>query len=274
MMHFNPSQLDELAETTEWLIECVDTLASTNTTLQEYATQHSIHRHALIAYEQLQGRGRQHKKWHAKAGETLMLSLGWTSKLSLTQLTQGISLVIGLSLVEAIANQPQTSLSALKLKWPNDLLLLEKKVGGILIDVAKSSFASQAGSTTLIIGIGLNWLSPPIHEVPDGIGLDKLLPTHQQSTRHALLKALIIRITQNLLRFETDGFQPFRHDWMKYHIWAENTPISWIKNAQTHNGTLHRLDERGIIWVTPLGHSSPVPLGEHAYTLRVRKEAS
>lgn len=273
MMRFNLAKLEQLNRETHWNVSLIESLPSTNTHLQKQAAQSSIHRHALTTYEQTAGRGRHQKTWHANPGETLMISLGWTFPLPLQRITQGISLVIGLSILESILELCPSPKLPLRLKWPNDLLLDEKKLGGILIEIAKNPEHDTTRSTTLIIGIGLNWVSPPQSDVPQGIGLDKILPVSEQSTRHALLKALIIRINHNLECFKEHGFQPFRQDWMKHHIWSEYTPISWMEASDRHQGILHHLDEQGVVWVIPSGQHAPVALGEQAYTLRHRKDA-
>jgi BirA family biotin operon repressor/biotin-[acetyl-CoA-carboxylase] ligase len=103
---------------------------------------------ACIADSQNAGRGRRGRVWHSPAGSNIYMSLGWEFKNSAAELG-AFSLLIGVALVRALK---RIGISQAKLKWPNDVLIDNKKLAGILIETQNR----QDGSLAVVIGIGLN----------------------------------------------------------------------------------------------------------------------
>ncbi|MES2208064.1 MAG: biotin--[acetyl-CoA-carboxylase] ligase [Pseudomonadota bacterium] len=264
------TELLAIAHKNHWHLHYNQEIDSTNTQLAHLAKHENIHRHAWLADLQLQGRGRQGKTWHAQAGHTFMCSIGWQVPLPLHQVARGSSLLIGLTLVQVL----NTFGIQAHVKWPNDLFLQGKKLAGILVEVAHHN----AHHTTLIIGMGLNWITPALPSLEDSattlspsIGLTEALPSFSEKERYVFFDRLLIQLNHNLTLFGEDGFASFRYDWNQSHIWAVGTPVSWKEHDQTYEGFLDTLDEHGCLWVTQHnGHR--VPLGEHAYTLRLKKD--
>jgi len=120
---------------------------STNLFLQNYREKTQEKVCLAIADYQTLGRGRQGRKWVSPIGQNLTFSLGYRFELPLHSLST-LSLRAGLAIRDALLTKPFD----IKLKWPNDLFLYEKKLGGILIQL----FSEAHGITTAIIGIGLN----------------------------------------------------------------------------------------------------------------------
>lgn len=106
--------------------------------------QHDLQPCLLIAEHQTHGRGRQGRAWHSTAGASLTFSLSLPLEVPDWS---GLSLVVGAAIAEAL----DPGGTRLGLKWPNDLWLDERKLGGILIETV------PAGNTRMaIIGVGLN----------------------------------------------------------------------------------------------------------------------
>ena len=104
---------------------------------------------AIFAEQQTSGRGRSGKTWESPANVNIYLSFGWYSSLKLSDL-EGLSLASGVE----ISNHLEPIIGeSLKLKWPNDLFLSEKKTGGILVETT----TNQKG-TSIVVGVGLNVL--------------------------------------------------------------------------------------------------------------------
>ena len=91
---------------------------------------------------QTKGRGRMQREWKMERGRSMALSLGLRLP---PQKMVGLSLVVGLGVVKALGRDD------ISIKWPNDLMLGEQKVGGILIESH-----SQGAEAEVAIGIGLN----------------------------------------------------------------------------------------------------------------------
>ncbi|MDD0810946.1 biotin--[acetyl-CoA-carboxylase] ligase [Curvibacter sp. RS43] len=149
----------------DFSVEVLPEIDSTNTELMRRARAGRDERVLLVAERQTAGRGRLGRVWQsgvegslgeaAEGPPSLMMSLGlplaprdWS----------GLSLAVGLSLVESLDPDGR---SGLGLKWPNDLWLQDRKVGGILIETAGAG-AVAAGQAVppryVVIGIGLNVL--------------------------------------------------------------------------------------------------------------------
>jgi BirA family biotin operon repressor/biotin-[acetyl-CoA-carboxylase] ligase len=162
----------------------------------------------LVAEQQNAGRGRMGRHWHSAAGAGLTFSLGlplqpadWS----------GLSLAVGVSLAESL--EPATGQRpALQLKWPNDLWLNQRKLGGILVETA-----SWGAQRYVVIGVGLNVL-PPASDF--AASADAALPPPVDATSlQALwpgvdapwaLQAVAAPLVAAVLAFEQHGFAPFQ----------------------------------------------------------------
>ncbi len=147
-------------------LQARETLPSTNDEAQTLMTQGAAAGTAVIALQQSQGKGSQGKQWRSPPGG-LYLSLGLRPNLPATA---GHRLTLGSAWgIVNILNQQLAlpSNSKLQIKWPNDLLLQGKKLGGILTESKlRSGLIHQA-----VIGIGLNWRNPVS---PPGISLNSI----------------------------------------------------------------------------------------------------
>ena len=101
--------------------------------------------HVIIAEKQTLGRGRQGKKWSSPDSGNIYMSICTENDLS----SMPISLIAGLACKNAI--DKMSSQSIIMLKWPNDILLNNKKIGGILVEKE-----SNQKKIRTIVGIGIN----------------------------------------------------------------------------------------------------------------------
>lgn len=182
-------------------VEILPEIDSTNTELMRRARAGQLDPVLLVAERQMAGRGRLGRDWvstqegssDSRSGGVpgLTFSLG----LPLSPLDwSGLSLAVGLSLAQSL--HPQ-----LKLKWPNDLWLDDRKVGGILIETA-----SVGQDRFVVIGIGLNIVAP----AADGLrtppaGLREVLPNVQAPD---VLLHILLPLVQAIQRFAEKGFGP------------------------------------------------------------------
>lgn len=106
----------------------------------------------VVAEEQLSGRGRSGRTWSSPPGLGLWFSV--LLRPSGRCETATLPLRIGLGLARVL--DPFTRHDAVSIKWPNDLLLRGRKLGGILCERSW-----QAGSGVLVVGVGINVLHRP-----------------------------------------------------------------------------------------------------------------
>jgi len=175
-------------------VEILPRIDSTNTELMRRARAGQLDPVLLVAEQQTAGRGRMGREWLSDQqglGDTLTFSLG----LCLTPHEwSGLSLAVGLSLAQTL--HPE-----LRLKWPNDLWLEDRKLGGILIETTSVDTARF-----VVIGVGLNIAlqlgaglrTPPaaLHELMQGVQAADVL------------EHIALPLVRAVLRFSDLGFGP------------------------------------------------------------------
>ena len=129
----------------------IDVLFDTDSTsrrLTDRFGQPDLHRHIVLAEGQHDGKGRRGRTWVSPFARGLYLSLGWHFTMSPASLN-ALSLASGVALVRALNGLDMTGIF---LKWPNDLVCADKKLGGILLEARSET----AASCDVVIGIGIN----------------------------------------------------------------------------------------------------------------------
>ncbi|MEJ6021445.1 biotin--[acetyl-CoA-carboxylase] ligase [Ramlibacter sp. PS4R-6] len=178
-------------------VEVLPEVDSTNTELMRRARAGRTEPVLLVAEHQTAGRGRLGRNWASAPGDSLTFSLG----LMLAPAAwSGLSLAVGVALAETL--HPRV-----RIKWPNDLWLDDRKLAGILIETA-SSTADANGPRYAVIGVGINVARPPA----DGLatppaGLDEVMP---QARARDVLVRLARPLVEAVKAFETFGFAPFQ----------------------------------------------------------------
>ncbi|HTT04129.1 MAG TPA: biotin--[acetyl-CoA-carboxylase] ligase [Steroidobacteraceae bacterium] len=155
------------------------------------------------------GRGRRTRRWFAPPGGALCLSLSW-SFTCLPAHIAALSLAVGVCVLRALRN---TGRSGCALKWPNDIVLDGRKLGGILIELR----AEGSGPALVVVGIGLNVaLGPKLSAAVRASGTEAAdlgALGEGPCDRNQLAAALIATCVAGLVRFEQDGFRSFMAEW-------------------------------------------------------------
>ncbi|MBT3437519.1 MAG: bifunctional biotin--[acetyl-CoA-carboxylase] ligase/biotin operon repressor BirA [Oceanospirillaceae bacterium] len=213
-------------------------LASTNQTLMQRVQQEPIHGQVVLAEVQTKGRGRLGRQWQSPFGQNIALSLGWRFAGGAAAL-EGLSLVVGLALVEALQD---LGVSSAKLKWPNDVLADGKKLAGILLEMR----GDATGPCHVVIGIGVNvhlQHSPNIDQ--PWVSL-RQLGYHVQ--RNELVARLLLRLNQHLHTFVVQGFAPVRRLWQSYNQHQDQL-VQLLLSGETLNGVCRGVNDTGAVLV-------------------------
>ncbi|CAM3761000.1 biotin--[acetyl-CoA-carboxylase] ligase [Polynucleobacter antarcticus] len=180
---------------------------------------------ARIAHEQTAGKGRAGRVWLAQPNDTLCFSLAYPFPCRPNELS-GLSLVVGLALITGIStalNIPENVLysQGLRLKWPNDLLLNNAKLGGILIEGGQTTLSDPSW---MIIGVGLN-LRCADH-IAQRLGsqssfelgaLDQLIPAKNAlPDMEFIWLQLLASFEKYLTEFKQFGFSHFQKTWAQW----------------------------------------------------------
>jgi BirA family biotin operon repressor/biotin-[acetyl-CoA-carboxylase] ligase len=184
-------------------VEVVAEIDSTNTELMRRARAGVAQPVLLLAERQTAGRGRLGRPWQSAQQATQPASLTFSLGLPLAPKDwSGLSLAVGVSVAESL--DPSAS-TGLRLKWPNDLWVDDRKLGGILIETALPQ--GEAAPRYLVIGVGLN-LGPReaegLNTPPAWIG-----EWRPDATAGALLRELVPPLVSTVLAFAERGFAPF-----------------------------------------------------------------
>ncbi len=184
-------------------IECYAQLGSTNREAASLAQAGVEHGTLVLADTQTEGRGRLSRHWFSPPGINLYCSIVLRMPIPNDRLADWLSwlpLITALAAAEAIESVAGI---AITVKWPNDLLIGERKIGGILCE-------SGSGSSTgpfQIIGIGLN-VNGPRNELPADladIATTIFEETRQETDRNRLISKLLLELEQCLEAYAARG---------------------------------------------------------------------
>ena len=184
-------------------VEALAEIDSTNTELMRRARDGHTRPVLLVAERQTAGRGRLGRAWRSADGQDMDGALTFSLGLPLAPRDwSGLSLAVGVSLADSLDPGGER----LRLKWPNDLWLDERKLGGILIETAWPQQA-EGGIRYVVIGIGLN-LAPRAAEglATPPAWLRELRP---EAAGPDLLRQIAAPLVAAVLRFGDAGFAPF-----------------------------------------------------------------
>ena len=181
-------------------VEILPELASTNTELMRRARLGRADPLLLVAERQTAGRGRLGRTWSSHGeGQAPEPHASLTFSLGLPLAPSdwsGLSLAVGLAVASSLHADVQ-------LKWPNDLWVAGRKLGGILIETVTVADVRYA-----VIGIGLNIRLPVEQDLrTPAAALRELLP--EVNAAQALAR-MAMPVVQTVLRFASTGFAPLR----------------------------------------------------------------
>lgn len=211
---------------------------------------------ALLAEYQTAGRGRRGRQWRSPFAANLYLSLAW----SFGSWPRGLSalpLVVGVLCAQALQ---ETGVSDVGLKWPNDLYVRGRKLGGILVEHR----GEAGGSCRVVIGIGINVAMSAAQA--EGIEqawitLAEALGAARPPSRNALAAQLLGRLADGVARFEREGFDAFAADWRRYDL-AEGQPVRVLQAGGELQGIGRGVDAQGALVVEVMGQYQTLHSGE------------
>lgn len=195
-----------------------DVVDSTNQVLLD----RFVHRRAVFADHQRRGRGRRGRRWDAPPAAGIWLSFGYRFHGTAATLG-GLPLAVGIAVAESLP------LDRIGVKWPNDLVVEDAKLGGILIElVPGTSRGSHA-----VIGVGINLALPeaarsgPADRLPR---TDLARLTGRHADREVLTAGLLVALDQACMDYATAGWSVFRDRWLRHDVLRGRWIV--VENAQ------------------------------------------
>ena len=198
------SNLNE--STRAWLrrIEALPCTESTNSDLLERSRDMEIDGWIRVAEVQTRGRGRRGRQWVSPFAKNVAVSIGVAIDRSTAEIG-AISLAVGLHTATTL---DRFGIDDARLKWPNDVLIGQRKVGGILIELADAQRPAR-----LVVGIGINVNDAPGRDVTGDYLATRVVDHGVSCSRNSLVAQLINSTHDAIRQFETSGFAVFKEAW-------------------------------------------------------------
>src|SRR6266853_2663571 len=230
-------------------VEATWSTASTNSVLLARANPPAAMSEVFLAEYQTAGRGRRGRAWVASPGGAICLSHSWTFR-EVPRDLGALSLGIGVCALRALR---ELGVAGAGLKWPNDLLHGERKLGGVLIELR----AESAGPACVVIGIGLNMaLGAALRQRISESGMaatDLKGAGLAQASRNSVAAALVSAGVRGLLAFEREGLKPFIAEWQAADG-LRGRPVGGTAADGIADGLARGVDVHGALLVeTPQG---------------------
>ena len=230
--------------TTKWLgrtIYYYDTVESTNLLAIELAQQGTPEGTVVLADQQLSGRGRGTRAWHSPAGVGIYCSvvLRPTTPPAKAQL---ITLMAGVSIVKAIALR--TGLSP-KVKWPNDILIKDKKVAGILLE----SRITRAQIGHSVVGFGIN-VNNGLADLPEDIRVNAsslLMELKKPVDRSKLVIEVFSELERFYHRFQREDFPVILEQWRHHSSTLGQRVRIWQKDRAREGIAVDLAEDGGLL---------------------------
>ncbi len=216
----------------------------------------------VVADEQTAGRGRRERRWHSSAGEGLYFSLLLRPPQSMVSI-QMISLLSGIAVAEALVG---LGVSNVDIKWPNDVLIGDRKVCGILSEGASSGRLAPR----VIVGIGVNLnhsvFPPELSEVATSV----LIATGRTADKMEFLDQVLCRIADWYEVWTSGGVASIISRWEELSSYAFGQQVKVTTDGEEFNGTTNGLSPSGGLLIRESnGHLRSVLAGEVS---RIRKQ--
>ena len=207
--------------------------ASTQDELIDFLNQHYLSEDFLAVYtfNQTKGRGQYGNSWKNLPEENLAYSFALKTK-NINISDTCFNFYTAILVRDFIANLTKTEV---KIKWPNDLILKNKKICGMLFEKNKNYF---------VVGIGINILQENFKNLPKAgsvlsqTGLSFELKAFTESLHQYLFEHLVQKeIPNNILEL------------YQLHLYRKNEVSVFEKNEVRQNGIIKNVDENGYIWI-------------------------
>lgn len=215
------------------LIE-LQTIGSTNDYAKQLAKNAYPAGTVVWAHEQTAGRGRQGNTWESYAGN-LFMSVILRPKASMAQMGQ-MSFVVAVAVAKVLEKVVSVQYQ-IRLKWPNDIFLNGKKLGGILIETETTGVQSVPWA---VVGIGVN-----VVKAPEGAACLADAKVQKTEAGH-LLEEIVKEMNFLLKHWEEKGFDQIREAWLKK-AWKIDQEISVRLPKEEIKGVFLGLDAQGSL---------------------------
>ncbi len=254
----DPAEISTRAPSCEWPILVFDSIDSTNAEALRAIERGQPAPFLVLAERQTAGRGRRGRKWVSPFAENIYYSLVLRIDGGMRQL-EGLSLVVGLAVMQALRG---LGISGVGLKWPNDVLVGQQKIAGILLELV----GDPADVCHVVIGVGINVNMQMTDEV-DQQWTSMRLESGKAVDRNHLVAELGLMLQTYLNRHQTGGFPAIQSEWEQNHLW-QGRAVSLIAGVSQIDGEVLGIDGQGALRLKVNGVEKVFSGGELSLRLR------
>jgi BirA family transcriptional regulator, biotin operon repressor / biotin---[acetyl-CoA-carboxylase] ligase len=218
-----------------FVLQALATTTSTQDVVRAAARAGAAEGFSSLAGAQSSGRGRQQRRWVAPAGSSLLASI-------LVRVRHphlgGVPIAAGLALRAAIE---ATSGCAARVKWPNDVLVEDRKLAGILCEIEPGA---PGAHTAVVIGMGVNLRVPSFPPGVSGVSLHERVAA--PPTPFTLFAAVLPELARRLDALESAGMDNLRGEWMR-HAAGIGELVTATSTAGRVSGVAEGIDDDGAL---------------------------
>lgn len=226
-----------LAALPEGKVDVLPVIDSTNQYLQDRISQLSSGDACVAEYQQA-GRGRRGRRWFSPFGSNLYLSMYWKLDQG-PAAAMGLSLVIGIVMAEVMQ---RLGAEDVRVKWPNDLYLKDRKLAGILVELT----GKTGDAAHLVIGAGINLrMREPGSDVINQ-GWINLQEAGIDIDRNDLTVTLLKELRSALRKFEQEGLSSFIPRWRNLDNFIDR-PVKLLIGDKEIHGIERGIDQQGAL---------------------------
>jgi BirA family biotin operon repressor/biotin-[acetyl-CoA-carboxylase] ligase len=179
----------------------LDAIDSTNEFLKSLSSQQEPENFTVVTAEnQTKGKGQMGAVWSSEVGKNLIMSVLVKDFLLNNEEFFNLNIIISLSVIKALE---ELNIPDLSIKWPNDIMSYNKKLGGILIENKLKS----DGTIVSVVGLGLNVNQTNFQNLPNASSLAVICNT--EFNKEELVVLIVEKMKQKIL------------------LWNEQSAVFW-----------------------------------------------
>jgi BirA family biotin operon repressor/biotin-[acetyl-CoA-carboxylase] ligase len=237
-------------------LQVLGTVDSTQSIAQQWIAKGAEEGALVLAEEQTGGRGRRGRAWHSPPGKGVWMSLILQPQIPLQFMPQ-LTLLAAVAVCRAIGKLAQVPVG---IKWPNDLLIRDKKVCGILLE----SKAEDERLVHVVAGIGISANLAP-EDYPEhlsDIATSLLIESGRRIDRHELIGEVLLQFELLYDAYLQQGFEPIRLLWEALNV-TVGRPLLIQQGNESIQAVATGIDKQGALEVrTPDGQTRIIYSGE------------
>jgi len=236
----------------------LDAIDSTNDFLKALASQDELDNFTVVTAEnQTKGKGQMGSKWQSESGKNLIMSVLVKDFLYDNEQVFNLSVIVSLAVIDTLKS---LNIPDLRIKWPNDIMSYNKKVGGILIE----NTIKSDGRIVSVVGIGLNINQTNFDHLPNASSLAVICK--REFDKNSLVLLIREKIQEKINSWENSS----AHLWKEYFnsLFRQGIPMPFKKLRSKDSGQ----NFMGIIkGVSPVGKIQILLEDDSVYEFEIKE---